>query len=153
LRRNAGEPDRDELRLRRGQGDLPGPLLSGDHLLAPEAASASAGRHVLILRFLRSRVDPRGKVALLSGGARIGREVALAPARRGGHVAATYTSSRTSAEETARSVRSFGARALVVKADLSRPSGAAGAVRSVHAGLGGPDILVCMASVYAKTPF
>jgi len=47
-------------------------------------------------------------------------------------------------------VRSLGSRSLIVKADLSRSSGAAAAVRAVHAKLGGPDILVCMASVYDR---
>jgi len=98
-------------------------------------------------------VDPRDRVALVSGGARIGQEVAAALARRGCHVALTYNRSRDSAETTAGRVRSLGARALIVKADLSRPKGVAAAVRAVHAGLGGPDILVCMASIYGKTPF
>ena len=98
-------------------------------------------------------MDPRGKVALISGGARIGQEVATALARRGCHVALTYNRSRTSAEETAGRVRSLGARSMVVKADLSRPAGAAAALHAVHGRLGGPDILVSMASVYERVPF
>jgi NAD(P)-dependent dehydrogenase (short-subunit alcohol dehydrogenase family) len=98
-------------------------------------------------------VDPKGRVALVSGGARIGQEVAAALARRGCHVALTYHRSATSAQETAGRVRSLGARALAVKTDLSRPVGAAAAVRAVHGRLGGPDILVCMASVYGRVPF
>ncbi len=98
-------------------------------------------------------MDPRGRVALIAGGARIGQEVAKALARRGCHVALTYNRSRTSAREAAGRVRALGARSLVVKADLSRPDGAAAAVRAVRSKLGGPDILVCMASVYGRVPF
>jgi len=98
-------------------------------------------------------MDPKGRVALISGGARIGQEVAAALARRGCHIALTYNRSRKSAEETADRVRSFGARSMVVKADLSRAAGAAAAVHAVHGRLGGPDIVVCMASVYERVPF
>src|SRR2546422_10789944 len=98
-------------------------------------------------------MDPKGRVALISGGARIGQEVAATLARRGCHIALTYNRSRKSAEETADRVRSFGARSMVVKADLSRAAGAAAAVHAVHGRLGGPDILVCMASVYERVPF
>jgi NAD(P)-dependent dehydrogenase (short-subunit alcohol dehydrogenase family) len=98
-------------------------------------------------------VDPKGLVALIAGGARIGQEVAAALARRGCHVALTYRTSRASAETAAARVRSLGARSLLVKADLSRPAGAAAVVRAVRSKLGGPDILVCMASVYDRVPF
>jgi NAD(P)-dependent dehydrogenase (short-subunit alcohol dehydrogenase family) len=98
-------------------------------------------------------VDPNGRVALVSGGARIGQEVATALARRGCHVALTYNRSRKSAEEASGQVRALGARSMVVKADLSRPAGAAAAVHAVHGRLGGPHILVCMASVYGRVPF
>ena len=98
-------------------------------------------------------MDPKDRVALIAGGARIGQEVATALARRGCHVALTYNRSRASAEESAGRVRSLGSRSLIVRADLSRASGAAAAVRAVKAKLGGPDILVCMASVYDRVPF
>src|SRR5438093_13688538 len=98
-------------------------------------------------------MDPKGRVALISGGARIGQEVAAALARRGCHIALTYNRSRKSAEETADRVRSFGARSMVVKADLSRAAGAAAAVHAVHGTLGGPDILLCMAAVYGRVPW
>lgn len=98
-------------------------------------------------------MDPKGKVALISGAARVGQTVAEALARRGCHVALTYNRSRDSAEKAAGKVRALGPRALVLRADLSGPKGAAAAVDAVRAELGGPDILICMASVYGKTPF
>jgi NAD(P)-dependent dehydrogenase (short-subunit alcohol dehydrogenase family) len=98
-------------------------------------------------------VDPKGQVALISGAARVGQSVAEGLARRGCHVALTYNRSRDSAEEAARRVRALGPRAMALRADLSTPKGAAAAVDAVRAELGGPDILVGMASVYGKTPF
>jgi len=98
-------------------------------------------------------VDPKGKVALISGAARVGQAVAEALARRGCHVALTYNRSRESAEKVAVRIRDLGSRALALRADLSTAKGAAAAVEAVRSGLGGPDILIGMASVYGKTPF
>jgi len=98
-------------------------------------------------------MDPRGKVALISGGARVGQTVAAALATRGCDLALTYNKSRGSAEESARRARSLGVRAVEVKADLSKPKGAAEAIDAVHDKLGGLQILICMASVYARVPF
>lgn len=98
-------------------------------------------------------MDPKGKVALITGGARVGRTVAERLAARGADVAITFRSSRASAEETAALVRAAGARALLVEADLARPEAAREAIEAVRSGLGGPDILVSMASVYRRTPF
>src|SRR2546425_4040444 len=83
----------------------------------------------------------------------MGQTVAAALATSGCDLALTYNRSRDSAEESARRARSHGVRAVEVKADLSKPKGAAEAVDAVHDRLGGPHILVCMASVYARVPF
>ena len=98
-------------------------------------------------------MDPREKVALITGGARLGETVAVALARRGCHVALTYRGSRQSAERTAREARALGVRAAAIRADLGGPQGALEAVEATRRELGGPDILVCMASVYRKVPF
>src|SRR2546425_8174124 len=74
-------------------------------------------------------------------------------AMRGCDLALTYNRSHDSAEESARRARSLGVRTVEVKADLSKPKGAAQAIDAVHERLGGPHILVCMASVYARFPF
>jgi NAD(P)-dependent dehydrogenase (short-subunit alcohol dehydrogenase family) len=98
-------------------------------------------------------MDLEGKVALISGGARIGAAVAEALARRGCDLALTYRSSRAGVEATVRRVRDLGARAEAIRADLAAERGARAAVDATHRRLGGPDILVCMASRYEKTPF
>ena len=97
-------------------------------------------------------MDPKDKVALISGGARIGRTVAEELARRGCHVALTYRGSRQSADETVERVRALGAEGLAVGADLAEPAAAAQTVAVVKANFRRLDILVCMASLYEKTP-
>jgi NAD(P)-dependent dehydrogenase (short-subunit alcohol dehydrogenase family) len=95
-------------------------------------------------------MDPKDKVALITGGARVGRSVAALLAGRGCSVAVTWRGSRASAEETVAAVRATGARGLAVHADLAEPGAAEAAVEAVRAGLGQLDVLVCMASHYEK---
>ncbi len=94
----------------------------------------------------------RDKVALLTGGARIGQAVADALARRGCHVAVSYRSSRSSALETVRQAKNRGVRALAVQADVGQPAECRRLVKSVVRVLGRLDILINMASLYEKTP-
>jgi len=92
-----------------------------------------------------------GKAALVTGaGIRVGRAIALALAGAGADVAVHYRSSKPQAEETARTVRSSGRRALAVEADLARPQECRRAVREAAAGLGGLDLLVHSASNFHR---
>ena len=98
-------------------------------------------------------MDPRDRVALITGGARMGREVAESLARRGCHVALTCLKSQAEAEDAAGRVRSHGVSAIVVQADLADPSTPGDVVDRVLSDLGRLDILICMASLYRRTPF
>lgn len=93
-----------------------------------------------------------GKVAMITGGARIGRAVAEALAMKGCHVAMVYRSSKKSAEETVKKLRANGVKGMSIQADVSGVSRAKELIRDVNEGLGGPDIVINMASVYEKTP-
>ncbi len=97
-------------------------------------------------------MDPKGKVALITGGARVGASVAEELARRGCHVALVYRGSRQAAEGTAKRARALRVKAMTIQADLGLEAEAARVVGAVHEELGGPDILVSMASIYRKTP-
>jgi NAD(P)-dependent dehydrogenase (short-subunit alcohol dehydrogenase family) len=97
-------------------------------------------------------VDPTDKVALITGGRRIGAVVATELARKGAHVAMVYRASRSEAEGTADTVRAMGRRALVVQGDLSQPEACSGVVEATVAEFGRLDILVNMASVYREKP-
>ena len=93
------------------------------------------------------------KVALITGGKRIGLVVAEQLALCGADVALGYARSRPAAEEAAAKVRAAGRRAAVVQADLTQPEACETLVNAVVAELGRLDILVNMASVYVKKPF
>jgi len=97
-------------------------------------------------------VDPTDKVALITGGRRIGAVVATELARKGAHVAMVYRASRSEAEGTAETLRAIGRRALVVQGDLQQPEACSGVVEATVAEFGRLDILVNMASVYREKP-
>lgn len=94
-----------------------------------------------------------GRVALVTGGRRIGAAVAVELARRGADVALTYHSSGTEAEATARDVRALGRRAHSMRADLRDPAACTRAVDEAASTFGRLDVLVNMASVYRSKPF
>lgn len=93
------------------------------------------------------------RVALITGGKRIGAVVATELARGGAHVALVYRGSRGEAEETAEAVRALGRRSVVLQADLQQPDACDRVVDDTVAALGRLDVLVNMASMYRATPF
>ncbi len=98
-------------------------------------------------------MNPSHRVALITGGKRIGLVVAEELARRGADVALGYARSRAEAEEAAARVRAVGQRAAVLQADLTSPDACRGLVAGTVDALGGIDILINMASVYVERPF
>jgi NAD(P)-dependent dehydrogenase (short-subunit alcohol dehydrogenase family) len=98
-------------------------------------------------------MDLSDKIALITGGRRMGAVVAEQLALRGADVALSYARSRTEAEEAAGRVRAAGRRAAVVQADLSRPEACRELVGSTVKTLGGLDVLINMASTYVQKPF
>jgi NAD(P)-dependent dehydrogenase (short-subunit alcohol dehydrogenase family) len=97
-------------------------------------------------------MDPKGKVALLTGGARIGQVVAHSLAARGCDLALVYRASRDAAEASAQAAISAGVRAITIQADATDKDQIAAAVEATHRTLDRIDILVNMASVYLSTP-
>lgn len=93
------------------------------------------------------------RVALVTGGRRIGAVVAAELARGGADVALVYRASRTEAEETAAAVREAGRRALVLHADLTSADACDRVIADTVSGLGRLDVLVNMASRYQQKPF
>jgi NAD(P)-dependent dehydrogenase (short-subunit alcohol dehydrogenase family) len=93
------------------------------------------------------------RVALITGGKRIGAVIARRFAEGGADVALVYNRSREAADETARMIRALGRRAAVWQADVSDPDACARAVDAAVAELGRLDVLVNMASIYAARPF
>jgi NAD(P)-dependent dehydrogenase (short-subunit alcohol dehydrogenase family) len=97
-------------------------------------------------------MEPKGKVALITGGARIGRVVADSLAARGCDLALVYRGSREAAEASAKAAIGAGVRAIAIRADATDEHQITEAVRETHRALGRIDILLNMASVYLSTP-
>ena len=97
-------------------------------------------------------MDTKGKVALLTGGARIGQVVAHSLAMRGCDLALVYRASREAAEASAKAAISAGVRAITLQADATDEEQIAAAIEQTRRTLEHIDILVNMASVYLSTP-
>lgn len=96
---------------------------------------------------------PRSKVVLITGGRRVGSDLARMLGEAGWRVAMTYRSSREAIERTVADVEAAGSEGLAVAADLTDPAQAENAVDATIARFGRLDALVNMASVYKRTPF
>jgi NAD(P)-dependent dehydrogenase (short-subunit alcohol dehydrogenase family) len=94
-----------------------------------------------------------GKVALITGGKRIGAVVATTLAKAGADVALVYNQSLAEAEATVAEVQALGRKAVPVQADLTSEHDCARAVENTVERLGRLDILVNMASLYGAKPF
>jgi NAD(P)-dependent dehydrogenase (short-subunit alcohol dehydrogenase family) len=97
-------------------------------------------------------MDPKGKVALITGGARIGQVVAAALAKRGCGLAIVYRASREAAEKTVAAAKAAGVNAIAVQADARNADQIEAAVNETVKSLGRLDILINMAATYIKTP-
>ena len=93
------------------------------------------------------------RVALITGGKRIGAAIAIDLARRGMHVALSYNRSRAEAEEAAAAIRAAGQRVALVQANVSQASDCQRLVDETVAAFGRLDVLINMASVYSAVPF
>jgi NAD(P)-dependent dehydrogenase (short-subunit alcohol dehydrogenase family) len=97
-------------------------------------------------------MNPKDKVAIITGGARIGQVVAHDLALRGCNLALTYRGSRDAAEATAQAAIREGVRAITIQADATNEEQIVRAVQETHRELGRIDILLNMASIYLSTP-
>jgi 3-oxoacyl-[acyl-carrier protein] reductase len=90
------------------------------------------------------QVDMKGKVALVTGGARdIGRAVSLALAGSGASVAVNYNTSEDRANDLVREIEQSGGKAIAVRGDVTQSSDVARIVSSVTDTFGGKiDVLV-----------
>ncbi len=101
-------------------------------------------------------MDLKGKAAIVTGAARnLGRGFSQMLARHGADVLVHFNSarSRADAEETARLVREYGAKAELVQADLADPAAAASLVQTAVTRFGRLDILVNNAGIIIKKSF
>ena len=93
------------------------------------------------------------KVALITGGKRIGAVIATTLATAGVDVALVYNRSLAEASESESAITGLGRRALLVQADVTNERACADAVSRTVRELGRLDILINMASQYGSKPF
>jgi NAD(P)-dependent dehydrogenase (short-subunit alcohol dehydrogenase family) len=93
-----------------------------------------------------------GKVAVITGGKRIGQVVARELAGRGMDLVLSYRGSKDEADQTVADVVAAGRRATTVSGDVSRPADCAAIIEHAVTTFGRLDVLVNMASIYRSTP-
>ena len=93
------------------------------------------------------------RVALVTGGKRIGAVVAVELARRGADIGLCYNRSRDETEKTAASIRALGRQVFMKQADLTRAADCEAFINESASALGRLDVLVNMASIYVNKPF
>ena len=100
-------------------------------------------------------MQPKGKVALITGAAqRIGKDIALALARRGCHIVLHYhSSSEAVVSQTQKELEAFNVRVLAIRADVSDPAAVEAMVARAIERFGHVDILVNSAASFRRTPF
>jgi NAD(P)-dependent dehydrogenase (short-subunit alcohol dehydrogenase family) len=98
-------------------------------------------------------VELNDRVAVITGGKRIGQVVARELAKRGADLALAYRGSKHEAEQTACDVRALGRRALTYMADVSKAADCDALIAATVSELGRVDVVVNMASVYGSRDF
>ena len=89
------------------------------------------------------RMDPSGKVALITGGGTgIGRATGLLLAQKGADIAVNYSRSETEAQATVEMIEKLGRRAVKIQADVADDEAVRAMVAKVVEQLGRLDILV-----------
>jgi len=98
-------------------------------------------------------MEPKGKVALVTGGARrLGRELALALARAGADVVVNYSRSAAEAQEVVREIEALGRRGIPVQGDVSSGADVQRMLEVVTEVFGKLDIVVNNASTFENVP-
>ena len=98
-------------------------------------------------------MDLSNRVALVTGGKRIGAAVAIELARHCADIGLCYNRTRNEDEKTAAAIREMGRRAFVRHANVTNAEDCEAFVNEGAAALGRLDILVNMASIYVSKPF
>lgn len=90
----------------------------------------------------------KGKTVWITGGKRIGQEIAVELAKLGADLVLSYRSSEKEARETAKRIKPFGSKVFIIQCDVaSRPS-VEEAVRKIKEEFQKLDILILLASIF-----
>ncbi len=92
-------------------------------------------------------IDLSGRVALVTGSSRgIGKECAIRLAEAGADIIVNYSTSKTAAEEVAKTIQRLGRRVAIVKADVTWQEDVISMMKFVDDAFGSLDILVSNAA-------
>ncbi len=95
-----------------------------------------------------------GKTVLVTGAAkRVGREIALALARRGANIIVHYNTSAPEARRVVAEIKALGVDAIAVRANQASEAQVRAAVGQALRHFRQIDVLINSAAVYVKTPF
>jgi len=90
----------------------------------------------------------------VTGGAkRVGKNIALALAKKGVHLLLHYRSSESEAQKTAEEIKSLGVPCQLLRADLANTEELLNMVREAYRFEKSVDVLINSASLFYKTPF
>src|SRR3954462_11194687 len=93
------------------------------------------------------------RVALITGGKRIGAVVAMEMAKQGADIGLCYNRSKAEADKTAGAIKELGRKVFLRQADLTKTADCEAFVNESAKALGRIDVLVNMASIYVAKPF
>lgn len=94
----------------------------------------------------------KGKIAWITGGKRIGQEIAKALASTGADLVISYRMSEKEALEIAEKVKPYRVKTLIVQADVSSRESVSKAVEKIKQEFGRLDVLVLLASIFKPIP-
>jgi len=100
-----------------------------------------------MINFLQ-RHSLKGKIVWVTGGKRIGQEIAIALAELGVDLVLSYRSSEKEAEETAKKAKNLGRKVLVIQCDTANQESVVRTVREIKKKFKKLDILVLLASIF-----
>ncbi len=93
------------------------------------------------------------RVALITGGKRIGAVVAIEMAKQGADIGLCYNRSKVEADKTATAIKELGRNVYIRQADLTKAVDCEAFVNEGAKAFGRLDVLVNMASIYVPKPF
>jgi NAD(P)-dependent dehydrogenase (short-subunit alcohol dehydrogenase family) len=93
------------------------------------------------------------RVALITGGKRIGAVVAIEMAKQGADIGLCYNRSKAEADKTAAAIKELGRKVFMRQADLTKAADCEAFVNESAKTFGRVDVLVNMASIYVAKPF
>lgn len=100
---------------------------------------------------MKNSENLKGKIVWITGGKRIGREIAVGLAKLGADLVLSYRSSEKEARETAEKVKLSGSKAFIVQCDVTLQQSVSLTVKEIKKEFKKLDILILLASIFKPT--